>query len=93
MKDAQKKYFLEILEKYRKKEANSKEIKFLETYYDMFEENEDLINEENEGNYLHLKENIKTAIDKKISSPNNYGKETKMVWFKYAAVAAALIMV
>ncbi|PTT03635.1 anti-sigma factor, partial [Pedobacter sp. HMWF019] len=29
----------------------------------------------------------------KISSPNNYGKETKMVWFKYAAVAAALIMV
>ncbi|HWW42978.1 FecR family protein [Pedobacter sp.] len=93
MKDAQKKYFLEILEKYRKKKANSKEIKFLETYYDMFEENEDLINEENEGNYLHLKENIKTAIDKKISSPNTNGKEIKILWFKYAAVAAALLMV
>jgi hypothetical protein len=48
MDEANKQYFFEILTKYRLGEATREEIKFLESYYELFEVSDDLITDENE---------------------------------------------
>lgn len=90
MKDFHKQHFLEILKKYRENTASSEEIKFLETYYDLFEANDALITIENEADYSYLKENIKISVDKSIVSPKNLTK--KLTWLKYSAAAAAVLI-
>ena len=90
MRDFRKQHFLEILEKYRKNIASSEEIKFLESYYNTFEANETLVTEENEADYLYLKENIKNEVDKIISAPKIRIK--KPSWYKFTAAAAAILM-
>lgn len=91
MKSAYKNYFRDILAKYRQHKSSLEETKFLETYYDMFEVNEDLINSENEPLFSELKEDIKAKIDQQIAGPKvkklNYG------WLKYAAAVLLLVSV
>lgn len=91
MKSAYKNYFREILTKYRQHKSSLEETKFLETYYNMFDVNEDLINDENEPSFSELKEDIKAKIDQHIAAPEvkklNYG------WIRYAAAAAVLLLV
>jgi len=90
MKKAYKDYFREILRKYRQQKSSLEETKFLETYYNMFDVKEDLINDENEPSFYELKDIIKERIDQTIAGPKitklNYG------WIKYG-VAAALLLV
>jgi transmembrane sensor len=90
MRDFRKQHFLEILKKYRKNTASSEEIRFLEAYYNVFEASESLINNENEADYSYLKENIKSAVDKRIGSSNEVVK--KLSWFKYAAAAVLILL-
>ncbi|WP_158800072.1 FecR family protein [Pedobacter sp. L105] len=94
MEDVHKQYFLTILKKYRQGNATREEIKFLETYYDLFEVNEDLINEINEEVYITLKDQIKKSIDINIQSQSRQTRIKKLmpVWLKYSAAALVLIV-
>lgn len=91
MKSAYKNYFREILKKYRQQTASSEEIKFLESYYNMFEVNDGLINGDNESQFSELRDDIKANIDRRIERPRvrklSYG------WMKYGAAVAALLLV
>ena len=91
MKSAYKNYFSEILEKYRQQKASFEETKFLETYYNLFEVKEELIDDENESLFSELRDDIKANIDRRIAgskvSKLSYG------WMKYGAAAAALLLV
>jgi transmembrane sensor len=90
MKHQHKQHFLEILQKYRQEKASPEEIKFLEAYYDVFDSNDALVNQENEADYNYLRENIKSAVDRKISGPN--GAIKKLNWFLYSTAAAAVLI-
>jgi transmembrane sensor len=92
MDSADKQYFIKILTKYRLGNATNEEIKFLEAYYDVFELSDDLITNENEGDYISLKDAIKDAVDQRIK---DYQKQSiapriKFLWVKYAAAALIL---
>lgn len=91
MKSTYKNYFREILKKYRQETASPEETKFLESYYEMFEVKEALINDENESLFTELKDNIKANIEGRIAGPKvrklSYG------WIKYGAAAAILLLV
>jgi len=91
MKSAYKNYFREILKKYRQQQASVEEAKFLETYYNMFDVKEALINDENEPLFSDLKRDIKVNVDKQITGPKI--KKLGYGWIKYGAAAAALLLV
>ncbi|SMD10354.1 FecR family protein [Pedobacter nyackensis] len=91
MKSAYKDYFRGILTKYRQQKASLEETKFLETYYNMFDVKEDLINDENEPLFSELKDDIKAKIDQRIAGPKI--KKLSYSWIKYGAAAAALLFV
>ncbi|WP_431200590.1 hypothetical protein ACQ86K_14335 [Mucilaginibacter sp. P19] len=67
MDEANKQYFIQILAKYKRGEATQEEIKFLESYYNLFDLNDDLITDENEADYLYLKDAIKAKVDERIA--------------------------
>ncbi|AOM80146.1 FecR family protein [Pedobacter steynii] len=89
MKSAYRNYFREILTKYRQHKSSLEETRFLETYYNMFDVNEDLINDENESLFSELKEDIKAKIDQRIAGPKL--KKLSYGWIKYAAAAVLLL--
>lgn len=89
MKSAYRNYFREILAKYRQHKSSLEETRFLETYYNMFDVNEDLINDENESLFSELKEDIKAKIDQRIAGTKL--KKLSYGWIKYAAAAVLLL--
>lgn len=91
MKSAYRNYFREILAKYRQHKSSLEETRFLETYYNMFDVNEDLINDENESLFSELKEDIKAKIDQRIAGPKL--KKLSYGWIKYAAAVLLLASV
>jgi len=92
MEDVYKQYFREIIRKYRQGTATKEEINFLESYYNTFELNDDLINDDNEADYHQIKLAIKKTADFKIDQHNKQqvGKQ-RSVWTRYAAAATVLI--
>lgn len=95
MDGANKEYFKVLLTKYRLGEATNEEIKFLEAYYNLFELTDDLITDENEADYLPLKDAMKANIDQKIAQ---YEKKpipmpSKRGWTKYAVAASILLFI
>lgn len=91
MKSAYRNYFREILAKYRQHKSSLEETRFLETYYNMFDVNEDLINDENESLFSELKEDIKAKIDQRIAGTKL--KKLSYGWIKYAAAVLLLASV
>ena len=94
MDEANKQYFIQILKKYRLGEATEEEIKFLYAYYNLFELNDGLITDENEADYLYLKDAIKATVDKRIAQ---YEKKpvsmpSRSGWFRYAVAASILLL-
>ncbi|WP_114936956.1 FecR family protein [Mucilaginibacter endophyticus] len=95
MDEANKQYFIQILTKYRLGEATQEEIKFLESYYNLFDLNDDLITEENEADYLYLKDAIKATVDERIvqlekepvTMPSRSG------WIRYAVAASIMLFI
>jgi len=95
MDEANKQYFIQILTKYRLGEATPEEIKFLESYYNLFDLNNDLITDENEADYLYLKDAIKANVDERIAQ---YQKKPVMMssrsgWIRYAVAASILLFI
>lgn len=91
MKSAYRNYFREILAKYRQHKSSLEETRFLETYYNMFDVNEDLVNDENESLFSELKEDIKAKIDQRIAGTKL--KKLSYGWIKYAAAVLLLASV
>jgi transmembrane sensor len=92
MTNQYKQLFLQILERYRLGEASVDEISFLEKYYNLYEDNEEV--ELTEKEYLSIKNTIKAKIDLRIAllSNNNPIKKLWPSWTKYASIAAILIV-
>ncbi|MFC0515306.1 FecR family protein [Mucilaginibacter angelicae] len=95
MDEANKQYFIQILTKYRLGETTPEEIKFLEAYYNLFELNDGLITDENEADYLYLKDAIKAAVDERIAQ---YEKKpvtmpSRSGWIRYAVAASILLFI
>lgn len=95
MDEANKQYFIQILIKYRRNEATQEEIKFLESYFNLFELNDDLITDENEADYLYLKDAIKAKVDERIA---RYEKKPVTMpsgsgWIRYAVAASILLFI
>ncbi|NVM65184.1 hypothetical protein FHW88_003488 [Mucilaginibacter sp. SG538B] len=95
MDEANKQYFIQILTKYKRGEATQEEIKFLESYYNLFDLNDDLITDENEADYLYLKDAIKAKVDERIAQ---YEKKPVTMplrsgWTRYAVAASILLFI
>jgi ferric-dicitrate binding protein FerR (iron transport regulator) len=93
MKDTGKQYFNQLLKKYRLGTATPEEIQFLESFYNMFEVNDDLVTDENEQTYSQLKNRIKNNIDERIDrgAITDRGFKIRRLVIRYAAAAAILI--
>jgi transmembrane sensor len=91
MSEAQKKYFRKILSKYNNGKANIEEKRFLETFYNLFEAEEDQVTAANESEHKYLMDSIKNAIDYKIADHKIPGTAGfKLTWLR--AVAAVITL-
>lgn len=93
MTNQYKQLFLQILERYRLGKASADELSFLEKYYNLFENHEEI--ELTEEEYLSIKNSIKARVDRQIALLT-YNKPTSKLWpswAKYASVAAILIVI
>jgi len=88
MKDAQREYFIEILKQYRLGNATPQEIGFLETYYNVFETNEELITVENQHEFAPIKQLIKKNIDEQI---NFRQKNFRLTYLRKKYMVAAVV--
>lgn len=89
MNDLEKQYFTDLLKKYRTGQATEEEINFLIAYYNVFEINDDIVDESNEKDFLSVKTKLKSNIDKQIGFKDK--NHLKSVWLRYAAAAVILI--
>lgn len=91
MKSPQKQHFINILERYRLGTATPEEVNFLESYYNVFELNEELINSENEQDFNDLKEQIRAKVEKRIQPGSRSFIFSS--WFRYTVAASLVIMI
>lgn len=92
MKDIDKQYFNQLLKKYRKGTATKEEIGFLESFYNMFDVNDELITDDNEHAYQQLKDSLKRNIDEQIDRGEKSPTfKLRRIVFPYAAAAAILV--
>ena len=93
MTNQYKQLFLQILQRYRLGKASADEISFLEKYYNLFEDNEEI--ELTDKEYLSIKTTIKAKIDQQIALLTENKPSTKLwpFWAKYASVAAILVLI
>jgi transmembrane sensor len=93
MNNIQKKYFRKILSKYNNGKANLEEKRFLETFYNLFESEEDLVTAANEQDYEHVKDSIKNVIDNQITHRKKRGIiKFKPTWLNAAAAVVTLFL-
>ncbi|HEY9260342.1 FecR family protein [Chitinophaga sp.] len=92
MHEKNREYFQLILKKYRTGHASEEEIKFLETFFDLFEANEDLITADNEAEYLPLKAAMKDNIDRQLDQHSQPPAKFN-IYRMLGKVAAAAILV
>ncbi|WP_345330369.1 FecR family protein [Mucilaginibacter defluvii] len=87
MNDLDKRYFADLLKRYRNGKATEEEKNFLVAYYNVFDINEDAVDETD--NTDAIKRRLKLRIDGQIgfNKTNHY----KSVWLRYAAAAVILI--
>jgi transmembrane sensor len=95
MKDIDKRYFGQILKRYRKGGATPQEIRLLESFYDMFDVNDDLIGDDNEAEFAELKIQLKNAVDNQIDQSIRVEKKFKYrkLVTRLSAAAAILIFI
>ncbi|MBV7532078.1 FecR family protein [Chitinophaga sp. sic0106] len=80
-----------MLKRFRTGTATSEEIAFLESYFDLFDSEDDLITAENETEYEGLKAVLKQKIDSAIAVPATPVKRMPVRRWAIAAAVAALI--
>ena len=77
MTNQYKQLFLQILERYRLGKASADEISFLEKYYNLFEDSEEIVLTEEE--YLLIRNTIKAKVDRQIALIAD-NKPIKKLW-------------
>lgn len=85
MKDTDKQYFRQLLVRYRQGKASAEEIRLLESFYDLFEVNDDLVTPENEIEYQQV---LRQRIDAQI---NESRPVYRRLWLRWSAAAIVLV--
>lgn len=93
MDSVYKKYFLWIVDKYNKGIATPEEIDFLQSLDQTFELKDDLVTDENEEAFLHIKSSIKSGIDARIDLIEKKKRSHYNTLYRYAAAAVILLAV
>ncbi|MDB5159604.1 MAG: hypothetical protein JWR50_4311 [Mucilaginibacter sp.] len=95
MKDIDKQYFREMLVRYRKGIASAEEIQLLESFYDLFDVNDELITEDNEAMFRDIQQRMKHNLDARID--NEAIKPNRVVYrrllLRLSAAAALLLLI
>jgi len=94
MNEAQKKHFSKILKKYNAGKATLEDKRFLESFYELFETEEDFITPDNSEQYARLGQSIKQEIDQQIGQQQqeqHYQQKSRVIkirpfWLRSAAV-------
>lgn len=88
-----KQYFKKLLEKYINGEARMEERQFLESYYNLFENEQDCLNSLTEDEKKNLQEEISAKIWNNIDLKNREGSKIKSIYqtLKYVAAASVII--
>jgi transmembrane sensor len=86
MKDIDKQYFRGLMRRYRRGDATPEEERLLESFYEVFDANEDLVTAENEST---LEADLKQRIDARIAAE----RPVTRLWIRWAAAAAVLILI
>ncbi|MCC8426487.1 FecR family protein [Mucilaginibacter sp. UR6-11] len=95
MKDIDKQYFRQMLIRYRKGIASVEEIKLLESFYDLFDVNDDLITDDNEEMFWDLQQrmkyNLNARITKETIRPNRF--IYRRLLLRLSAAAALFLLI
>jgi transmembrane sensor len=92
MNEAQKKHFRRILKKYNAGKASLEEKRFLESFYELFETEEDFITPSNQAQYARLSESIKHEVDQQIAHTHKQGRIITFRPFWFRSAAAVIII-
>lgn len=94
MNEAQKKHFRKILRKYNAGKATLEEKRFLESFYELFETEEDFISAANQAHFARLGQSIKQEIDQQIGQQQQQ-QQTRIIKFRpfWLRSAAAVIII
>lgn len=87
MKDTDKQYFRQLLVRYRQGKASAEEIRLLESFYDLFDVNDDLVTPETEPEFQQI---LKQRIDVQI---NESRPLYRRLWLRWSAAAIVLVTV
>ena len=95
MNEAQKKHFRKILRKYNAGKATLEEKRFLESFYELFETEEDFISPANQAHFARLGQSIKQEIDQQIGEQQQQQQQTRIIKFRpfWLRSAAAVIII
>jgi ferric-dicitrate binding protein FerR (iron transport regulator) len=92
-----KKYFRELLNKYQKQEATEEECDFLLLYYNLFDQESEILDSLTNEQMLELKGEIDFNIRNTISTETNLIKNkrflSRKIWISIISVAAILFIV
>jgi len=92
MNEAQRKHFREILKKYNAGKATLEEKRFLESFYAVFETEEDRITDANESQYTQLGQAINNEITQQLGMEQEKASVIKFRPFWLRSAAAVLII-
>ena len=87
-----KKILLKILHKYQQGKATKEEQDYLESYYNLFDSQEDALSSLSENERQEYKEEIRESIFSKITSDSTPVYKVKFIERKFARLAAATIL-
>lgn len=95
MKDIDKQYFREMLMRYRQGNASVEEIRLLELFYDLFDENEDLIGGEDDEIFNEFRQRVKQQVDARIDQESAKPKSFiyRRLLVRFSAAAALLLLI
>ncbi|TSJ38895.1 DUF4974 domain-containing protein [Mucilaginibacter corticis] len=95
MKDIDKQYFREMLVRYREGTASTEEIRLLESFYDLFDENEDLVTSDEDEMFNEFRQRVKqqvdVRIDQNLAQPKPFIYRRLLV--RLSAAAALLLLI
>jgi len=94
MKDIDKQYFREMLVRYREGTASTEEIRLLESFYDLFDENEDLIASDEDEMFNEFRQRVKQQVDARIDQ--ELAKSERFIYRRLLvrlSSAAALLLI
>lgn len=86
MKDIDKQYFKDMMARYRRGEASPEEQRLLESFYDAFDANDELVTADNED---ILNQQLKQRVEARIAAD----RPVKSLWVRWSAAAAILLMI